>query len=150
MDLLLMVEIWLALAVIFGLAELVIPGGISLNLSLSSLLVSLGLHLNVLSSWVSVLTTWFLAASCLFFVIYFFTRRFNTCEVTIENAFEEVDLFEQEVEVVENIGPGNNKGRVVFQGTTWSALSDGREIPAGSRAKIICQDNISLVVQALK
>ena len=49
--------------------------------------------------------------------------------------------------VTEKIGPGNQAGRVEFQGTTWTALSDGCEIAIGDHATIVCKENISLVVE---
>jgi membrane protein implicated in regulation of membrane protease activity len=149
MDYLVMYETWLILAIIFGVAEFILPGGISLNLSISSLLVTLGLRLNFLETWVSVLTAWFLIASILFFVIYYFTKKIFKSDETIGNVHEELDIFGQEVQVLENIGPGEKKGRVEFQGTTWSALGDGSEIPAGTQVRIICKDNISLVVEVI-
>lgn len=149
MDYLLMIEVWLIIAAVCGLAELILPGGIALNLSISSLLVALGLRLNFLDTWVSVLTTWFLCASILFFVIYYFTKKIFQSDETIANVYEELDIFGKEVKVLEKIGPGEKKGRVEFQGTTWSALGDGSEIAAGTTAKIVCKENISLVVEAI-
>lgn len=147
MDYLLMIEVWLVLAAIFGLAELILPGGISLNLSISSLLVALGLKLSVLESWISALTFWFICASILFFVIYYFTKKVITSDETVENVYEELDIFGQEAEVIENIGPGERKGRISFQGTSWTALGDGSVIEAGTKVKVICKDNISLIVE---
>jgi len=51
------------------------------------------------------------------------------------------------VEVVETIGPGESKGRVVFRDVRWNAVSDGSEIPAGENAQIVSRDNITLVVE---
>lgn len=150
MDYLLMFETWLILAALFGLAELVLPGGISLNLSISSLLVVLGIRLEFLNTWVTVLTMWFLSASILFFVIYFFTKKFMNSDETIGNTNEDIDAYGDEVLVVETIGPGKKKGRIEYQGTTWSALGDGSEINVGSKVTIICKENISFVVHTSK
>ena len=80
-------------------------------------------------------------------MIYYFTKKLIPSDETIENVHEELDIFGQEVQVIENIGPGERKGRVAFQGTTWNALGDGSEIVAGKTVKIICKDNISLIVE---
>ena len=48
------------------------------------------------------------------------------------------------------LGPGTHAGRVEFQGTTWTALSDGSELEKGSHATIVCKENISLVVEPIK
>ena len=60
------------------------------------------------------------------------------------------DIYGKKVEVTEKIGPGTHAGRVEFQGTTWTALSDGSELIKGSHATIVCKENISLFVEAVK
>ncbi|XQW84700.1 NfeD family protein [Thalassotalea piscium] len=150
MEYILFFQTWLILAVIFAFLEIFIPGGILLNLAIASVLVSLGVHQQWLDTWVLTLTTWFICASVLLFVLYFFTDKFFQGEQTINNVDEELDIYGKVVEVIENIGPGNTVGRVNFQGTTWSALGDGSEIKKGSKAKIICKENISLVVEPQK
>ncbi len=147
MNYLLMVETWVIVAIVLSLAEIIIPGGILLNLGIASILVALGIKFAILDTWVMVLTVWFIVATFLLFFLNFFTNKFFGGKQLIENTDEELDLFEKEVLVIENIGPGTKKGRVEFQGTTWSALGDGSEIKAGEHAKIICKENISLVVE---
>jgi inner membrane protein len=147
MDYLLMVETWIMLAVFLSLAEIIIPGGILLNLGIASVLVALGIKFAILDTWIMVLTVWFIIATFLLFFLNFFTNKFFGGKQAIENVDEELDIFGKEVLVIENIGPGTQKGRVEFQGTTWSALGDGSEIKAGNHAKIICKENISLVVE---
>jgi membrane protein implicated in regulation of membrane protease activity len=150
MDFILLYETWLILALIFGLLEIIVPGGILLNLAISSLLVALGVYQQWLDTWVLTLTVWFICASVLLFVLYFFTDKFFKGDESIDNVYEELDIFGKEVEVIEQIGPGEHAGRVTFQGTTWSALSDGSKLTQGTKAKVVCKDNISLVVEAIK
>jgi len=147
MNYLLMVETWVVVAIVLSLAEIIIPGGILLNLGIASILVALGIKFAILDTWVMVLTVWFIVATFLLFFLNFFTNKFFGGKQLVENTDEELDIFGKEVLVIENIGPGSQQGRVEFQGTTWSALGDGSEIKAGQQAKIICKENISLVVE---
>ncbi len=149
MDFLLMFETWILVAVVLSLAEIIIPGGILLNLGIASLVVALSIKFAIVDTWVMVLTLWFIVATFLLFIVNFFTNKIFGSAQSIDNVDDELDIFGQEVIVVENIGPGTKKGRVEFQGTTWSALGDGSEIKAGSHAKIVCKENISLVVEQL-
>lgn len=149
MNYLLMVETWIVVAVVLSLAEIVIPGGILVNLGIASLIVALGVKFAILDTWVMVLTVWFIVATFLLFILNFFTNKFFGGEQSIDNTDEELDIFGKDVLVIDNIGPGTKKGRVEFQGTTWTALGDGSEIIAGNHAKIICKDNISLVVEKI-
>jgi hypothetical protein len=150
MDILMMFETWFIMAIVLSLAEIIIPGGILINLGIASIIVAFGVKFAILETWVSTLTTWFILATFLLFILNFFTNKFFGGEQTIENTDEDLDIFGKEAVVIEKIGPGIGKGRVEFHGTTWSALSDGSEIPAGSQVKIVCKDNISLVVEPLK
>jgi len=143
-------ETWIVLAILFACAEIFVPGGILLNLGIASLLVAIGVQQQFLDTWTLTLTTWFILASLLLFILYFVTEHFFSGEYTVENTYEELDIYGKEVEVTEKIGPGTHAGRVEFQGTTWTALSDGSELNKGSHATIVCKENISLVVEALK
>jgi len=150
MDYILFFETWLILAILFACLEIFVPGGILLNLGIASLLVAIGVQQQILDTWVLTLTTWFILATLLLILVYFITERFFPGETTVENVFEELDIYGKTVKVVAQIGPGTQAGRVEFQGTTWSALGDGSIIPAGSQASIVCKENISLVVEASK
>lgn len=150
MEYILFFETWIVLAILFACAEIFVPGGILLNLGIASLLVAIGVQQQLLDTWTLTLTTWFILASLLLFILYFVTERFFSGEYTVENTYEELDIYGKEVEVLEKIGPGTHAGRVAFQGTTWTALSDGSELSKGSHATIVCKENISLVVEALK
>ena len=150
MEYILYFETWIILAIFFACLEIFIPGGILLNLAIASLLVALGVHQEILDTWAITLTSWFIVASILLFVLYYFTDKFFPGDKSIENVYEELDIYGKEVEVLEDIGPGNNAGRVSFQGSTWVALGDGSQITKGARATIVCKENISLIVEAVK
>jgi membrane protein implicated in regulation of membrane protease activity len=150
MEYILFFETWLILAILFACLEIFVPGGILLNLGIASLLVAVGVQQQILDTWVLTLTTWFILATFLLVLVYFITERFFAGETIVENIHEEVDIFGKKVRVLEQIGPGTQAGRVEYQGTTWTALSDGSIIQAGSEAAIVCKENISLVVEPIK
>jgi len=150
MEYILFFETWLILAILFACLEIFVPGGILLNLGIASLLVAVGVQQQILDTWVLTLTTWFILATFLLVLVYFITERFFAGETMVENIYEEVDIFGKKVRVLEQIGPGTQAGRVEYQGTTWTALSDGSIIKAGSEAAIVCKENISLVVEPIK
>ena len=150
MDILLQFEIWIVLAIIFALAEIFVPGGILLNLGISSLLVAVGVHQKLLDTWVLTLTAWFFVATIMLFFVYLLTDKFFKGDQTVANSHEEVDVYGTEVDVIQSIGPGNTPGRIEFQGTTWTALGDGSLIQAGNKASIICKENISYIVEPVK
>lgn len=150
MEYILLFETWIVIAIVFAILEVVVPGGILLNLAIASLIVAVGVHQHILDTWVMILTTWFIVATCLLFAVYFVTDKFFSGDTTVENIHEELDIYGKEVKVTEKIGPGKQAGRVEFQGTTWSALSDGSIIAPGSQVTIVCKENISLIVEPIK
>lgn len=150
MEYILFFETWLVLAIVLACLEIFIPGGILLNLGIASLLVAIGVHQELLDTWVLTLTTWFILSTFLLFAAYFVTEHFFAGETTIDNVHEELDIYGKTVNVTEQIGPGTQSGRVEFQGTTWAALGDGSVISPGEKAAIVCKENISLVVEAVK
>ena len=150
MELLLSYEAWLTIGLVLAFIELFVPGGILLNLGLASIVVAIGIKLGILDSWTVTLTTWFISASFLLFAFSVISNRFFKGDESIDNTDEDLDIYGRIVTVTETIGPGNQPGRVELQGSSWSALSDGSTIKAGSQVTVVCKDNISLIVEPQK
>jgi membrane protein implicated in regulation of membrane protease activity len=149
MELFLNIWFWLPLAVFFILAELIIPGGIVIFLGLGALVVAGAIVFGMLENWASALTLWFISTLLLIVLLRSVAMKYVGGDASVANTDEKVDAFGEIVDVVETIGPGEQQGRVKFRGTEWQALGDGTEIEAGSQAKVVSQDNITLIVQAM-
>ena len=147
MDFLLNVWFWIILAVVFIVAELGLPGGIIVFLGVAGLIVAICVHLGVVASWSSALTLWFISSLVLVILLRGIAQKLVGGDSSVANTDEEVEALGEIVEVVETIGPGESKGRVVFRDVRWNAVSDGSEIPAGENAQIVSRDNITLVVE---
>ena len=93
MEYILFFETWIILAILFACLEIFVPGGILLNLGIASLLVAIGVQQEILDTWIITLTTWFILATFLLVVVYFVTQRYFPGETTIENIYEEVDIY---------------------------------------------------------
>ena len=148
MDIFLNISFWLPLAAFFILAELIIPGGIVVFLGLGALVVAGGLFAGFVDNWATALTLWFVSTLTLIILLRGFVQKFVGGDASIANTDEMVDAFGEIVEVVETIGPGESKGRVSFRGAEWQALGDGSQIIIGQKARVISQDNITLIVEA--
>lgn len=141
------VVIWGSLGILLMLAELIIPGGIVVFLGLGGIIVAGSIQFGFIDNWVHALTLWFISSLVLLISFRNITQKLVGGDESIDNTDEELDLYGKKVRVTETIGPGEQLGRVEFQGTSWTALGDGSTIEAGSTAKIICRENISLVVE---
>jgi membrane protein implicated in regulation of membrane protease activity len=149
MDLLLNVWFWIILAAVFIVAELVIPGGIIIFLGIAGLIVAISMKLGFVASWANALTLWFISSLVLVILLRGIAQKLVGGDSSVANVDEDVDALGEIVAVVETIGPGEAKGRVVFRDIRWNAVSDGSEIPAGEKAQIVYRDNITLVVEKI-
>ncbi len=149
MDFLLNVWFWVILAAVFIVAELVIPGGIIIFLGIAGLIVAISMQLGFVASWANALTLWFISSLVLVVLLRGIAQKMLGGDSSVANTDEDVDALGEIVEVVKTIGPGEAKGRVVFRDIRWNAVSDGSEIPAGEKAKIVYRDNITLVVEKI-
>ena len=147
MDFLLNSWFWLVTGAIFVVAELVIPGGIVVFLGLAALVVASALIFGIVETWTSALTLWFISSLALVILLRSVATKIAGGATTVANTDEILDAYGEVVEVEQAIGPGHTKGRVKFRGAQWQALGDGGLIEAGSKAKVISQENITLIVE---
>ena len=140
---------WGSVGIFLMLAELILPGGIVVFLGTSALVVAITLQLEIIDNWIHAFTLWFIVSITLLLLFRNVSQKLVGGDSTIENTDENLDVFGEEVDVLETIGPGNKKGRIQFQGSSWSALGDGTEIVTGEKVKIVCRENISYVVEKL-
>ncbi len=144
MDFLLNIMFWIILAIIFGVAELVIPGAVLIFLAASGLLVAVCISMGLVDTWISALTLWFISSLVMLIALRGLVTRFAPGDESFSNPD---DILDGVAEVVETIGPGENVGRVSFRDITWNAVSDGSEIGKGEKVKIVSRNNITLVVE---
>jgi membrane protein implicated in regulation of membrane protease activity len=149
MDFLINVWFWVILAAVFIVAELALPGGIIIFLGIAGLIVAISMKLGFVASWANALTLWFISSLVLVVLLRGIAQKMLGGDSSVANTDEDVDAMGEIVEVVKTIGPGEAKGRVVFRDIRWNAVSDGSEIPAGEKAKIVYRDNITLVVEKI-
>ena len=147
MDFLLNIMFWIILAIIFGVAELVIPGAVLIFLAASGLLVAVCIAMGLVETWIGVLSLWFVSSLVMLIALRGLVTRFAPGDVSFSNTDEILADIGQIVEVVKTIGPGENIGRVSFRDISWNAVSDGSEIGKGEKVKIVSRDNITLVVE---
>lgn len=144
------VAIWLIIGVVLMVAELVIPGGIVFFVGLSAVLTGGVWFTGLVSTWTNALVLFFISTMVLILAFRGITQKLVGGDSHVANTDEELEIFGKTVKVVSKIGPGKDEGRVEFQGTQWTAISDGSEIEAGEQVNIVCHENISLLVERIK
>lgn len=141
------VLIWAISGLILMAAELIIPGGIVIFLGAACLMVAAAWQLDFISSWTTSITLWFILSIFLLLVFRNVTQKLVGGDTTVANTDEDMDIYGKTATVIETIGPGEDTGRIEFQGSSWIAMADGSVIDVGETVTIICHDNISLVVE---
>jgi len=141
--------IWLVGGVALMLAELALPGGVVGFMGLGASVVALLLFLGAIHGPAQAFAAWFIGSVALLFGLRGFTQRFLGATVSRTSTNEDLDAYDQVVEVAETI-PADGEGRVHFRGTTWKARSHGvdRVLPKGSKARLIARENLVWVVEA--
>lgn len=139
--------VWVIIGLILMLAELVVPGGIVVLLGAACLVVAGALGVGLVDGVVQSMTLWFISAIILLLTFRQVTQRLVGGDSHVDNTDEELDIYNQIARVKQTIGPGQTTGRVEFQGSEWPALGDGSIIAVGTEVRIICRENIALVVE---
>jgi membrane protein implicated in regulation of membrane protease activity len=141
--------VWAVVGLVLMLAEIIVPGGIIILLGAACLVVAGALAIGLVEGLVQSLTLWFIAAIVLLLAFRQVTQRLVGGDSHVDNTDEAIDLYNQLARVKQTIGPGQTQGRVEFQGSEWPALGDGSIIIAGTEVRIICRENIALVVEPI-
>jgi membrane protein implicated in regulation of membrane protease activity len=141
--------VWFAGGVVLMLLEFVVPGGIAFFLGLGALLVGLCLQLGLIDGWLQAFTTWFIGSLALLFGLRGIVHKIVPAEVEHGKTDEDLDAYNQIVEVFERI-PAKGEGRIAFRDSTWIARNyhADRDLEKGSKVRIIFRDNLAWVVEA--
>lgn len=137
---------WIVLAVVFAVAEIIVPGGIVFFLGVSCAIVATSLWMGFVTTWVNTLSLFFVSSLMLIVSLRAVVSRFAEGDSSKGNTEEILDEVDEVVDVKETIGPGEVVGSISFRGTTWRALGDGREIPEGTQARIVSRENTTYIV----
>lgn len=141
---------WAIAGLILMAAEAIIPGGIVIFLGIGALIVSASLFMGLITTWVGALTLWFIASLILLILFRNVAQNMVGGESHIDDTDEDAHLYGKQATVIETIGPATHAGRVQYQDSTWPAIADGSTIGPGAQVRIICRDNISLVVELIE
>ena len=126
--------------------ELVVPGAVLVFLGAGALLVALLVWLGLIQTWVASTTTWFIASLVFLLVLRSLFQRFISGDTEKQSTDEDLDAYGQVVDVVEAISPGE-EGRIRYRGTTWQAVCHDQTLAAGTKAQIICRENLIWTVE---
>ncbi|MFT6977879.1 MAG: hypothetical protein ACJAZA_001598 [Shewanella psychromarinicola] len=143
------IAVWLVLGLLLMLSEIIIPGGIVILLGAACVIVASALAVGIIDGLVQSMTLWFMASMVLLLSFRHVTQRLVGGDSHVDNTDEELDLYNQVAIVKQDIGPGQQTGRISCLGSEWTALGDGTVIKEGTQVRIICRENIAFVVEPI-
>lgn len=136
----------LSVGIALMLLELIIPGGIAFCMGLSSILVGLAYQFSFITNPFTIFFTWCgLSVASSAIGIIFIQKMFNTGESIKDYYDEDTDAYGKTAVAVENIS--EKKGRIMFQGTGWNAISMSGDIKKDEKARIVGRDNLTFFVE---
>lgn len=141
-----MLTTWIVAGVVLIVLELIVPGMVLVFLGAGALLVALLVWLGLVQTWVASITTWFIASLVLLLVLRGFFQRFISGDAETQSTDEDFDTYGKVVDVVEAIGP-DKEGRIRYRGTTWQAACYDNTLEAGTKAQIVCRENLIWIVE---
>lgn len=141
-----MLTAWIVAGAVFIVLELIAPGMVLVFLGAGALLVALLVWLGLVQTWVASITTWFIASLVLLLVLRGFFQRFMSGDAETQSTDEDFDAYGEVVDVVEAIGP-DKEGRIRYRGTTWQAACYDNTLEAGTKAQIVCRENLIWIVE---
>lgn len=143
------VRFWSLLGIALIIFELLIPGLVVIFLGFGALFVSLMIHLGLISSWYNIMTTWFVSSLVLIFSLRNFFAKLAPGETSKANMNEDLDAIGKIVDVHQDVHPYDDKGRIFFRGTTWSASCPHTSIKAGGKARLIKREGNTWIVEEI-
>jgi len=139
--------IWIIAGVIIMFLELLTPGMVIVFFGASAVITGILYLFAIFQSLPIALFFWIATSLLLVLAFRKVAVKLFPSDSSYQFLEEDVEVIGTIVDVTKKITSLNNKGRIIFQGTTWPAVSNKGEINPGEKAKIILRDNISWVVE---
>ena len=140
--------IWLIAGIILILSEFLVPGAVVAFLGASAIIIALGRWSGWIDSLMESFTYWFVLSMSMVLLFRGSLTKLFPSESHVEYVDEDLDAFGEIAEVLEEISPEHEKGRIRLHGTTWAATTGTGTIPPGEKVKLIEREELVWFVEA--
>jgi len=138
---------WFILGVALLLLELLMPGLVVVFLGVAALLVALLLYMGFVSTWTGALVAFFILAIVLVLTLRRIFARFASSDSKTASLDEDADAFGMVVDILNASEGDENRGRIMFRGTTWEAESFDGPLKEGGKARLLKRENLVWIVE---
>jgi membrane protein implicated in regulation of membrane protease activity len=140
---------WIVMGVVLILLEFIVPGAVVIFFGFGALAIATAVHLH----WISSITYQLFGWLCVSLVMVILLRKEVARLFPALESFNPYDEYQdmkgRTVEVLEDVYPDSDVGRVRYQGSSWKARSEEGIIRVGSNARIIRRDYLTIWVKPL-
>jgi membrane protein implicated in regulation of membrane protease activity len=140
---------WLGGGLLLIAFEIAWPHFFTSFFGLGAIVVAVLRWAGVLESFFSCFLVWIVISTVLVLTSRHYAKRFLYGETTYTVTDEDLDAAGEVVEVVSTVIAESATGRVRFRGVTWPAISVGRTIQPGEKAKLLFRDNLIWRIEAV-
>lgn len=139
--------VWFIAGVLLIGTELFLPGLVVSFLGLAAIFVAILRWFGLVSGTIASFTVWFVSSIVFLLGLRHLVLKWLPAETSFQMTDEDVEAVGKIVEVVKEVGSGNDHGRIRFGGTTWPAVTKEGVIMAGKKARILYRDNLVWIVE---
>lgn len=129
------------------IAEMFLPGGVAFAFGFAMLPVLALFHFGLVTSVGGLVGGWIALATALAVGTQVVLRRCFPPEIANQASDEDLEAYGTMVEVLEEISPDGNAGRIRYQGTSWGATSLDRPLARGDKARLVSRDGMIWIVE---
>lgn len=141
---------WLVLGVALMLAELVLPGLISIFLGAAACLVAGMLALGILQSQVAALIAWLLIAIALVLALRSTLMRFFPGDTSKGSLDEDAQAAGSIVVAASDLSADHDNGQIAFRETLWLARTVCGTVKKGANARLIRREGLVWIVEPVE
>ncbi|MCP4135344.1 MAG: NfeD family protein [bacterium] len=138
---------WIIGGIILMVLELAVPGLIIVFFGAGAVVVGILNWLGLVTGVAESFLAWIVISSVFILLFRKLALKFFPPESSYQLVEEDVDSIGTIVTVVTAIDEKTTEGRIMYNGTSWQAVSNSGTIEAGQKARLLYRDNISWVVE---
>lgn len=138
---------WFGAGVLLMLLELAAPGLVVVFLGGAAIIVAVLRWLGLVFGMGTTVAIWMALSIVLVLALRNVLQRFVPSEARRDESDEASNAIGQVVEVVRDCDADTTRGRIRWQGTTWSAQTVDGVVEAGTRARLVYRDNLAWIIE---
>jgi membrane protein implicated in regulation of membrane protease activity len=132
------------------LAELALPGLVSIFIGAGAVLTAALRFLGVVDGIPESMIVWMISSVVMVIALRNTAKKYFPADESRGEIDEDLEAFGEVVDIVEEVpefGEDVEPGRIRFDGTTWPAYSTGGALPVGGQGRLVYRKNLAWFIE---